>query len=136
MSSDINTAELRQRTPSFSRHHCLPSARRKSGKKPPKQLRRSPKPIQVMIKSYSEPLIIQPLGDGDNLIGGCRSFDSAEGASIVRFNTLDDVLPCTSDFSRINMVRIFCIYISSVFLFSLDISFTLLQSYWISLLLL
>lgn len=115
MSPDITTNDLRNRGSSSSRNLRLsrkisptssPSPR--ASPKKLKQLRQSPKPVQVMNKCYSEPLIFQPIGDGDSLVGGCRSFDSGEGGWLTRFHTLDDVLLGTSQLvdsplSRINV---------------------------------
>lgn len=42
-------------------------------------------------------MIFREAGDGDSVVGGCRSFDSGEGGWLTRFHTLDDVLSGTTE---------------------------------------
>ncbi|XP_021736016.1 uncharacterized protein At4g22758-like [Chenopodium quinoa] len=100
MSPDTTTNDLRHRGPPSGRDLRIPQrllSSPSSSPKKPKPSRQSPKPKKVMSKCYSEPLIFQGVGDGDNGVDDCRSFDSGESGWLTRFHTLDDVLSGTSD---------------------------------------
>ncbi|XP_056687409.1 uncharacterized protein At4g22758 isoform X2 [Spinacia oleracea] len=95
MSPDITTNDLRHRGPSSGRDLRVP--RQLLSSSSPKKPKQSPKPIKVMSKCFSSPMIFREAGDGDSVVGGCRSFDSGEGGWLMRFHTLDDVLSGTTE---------------------------------------